>query len=201
LAKKAVQAEHGEVQSQVMEGGIQFTVDPKAYPLDLVYQAAFVFIDNYYCYLDRDADGLWQVSLKGKEPLAAEELTRVEGEFRNELLAQAVRATVAKQSGKVREMIVAKALWGAGGVRPGEAAVPTGKPDDGKRGQVDYSAQKEQEELDRLLAEIEADFEQDPMGIAVPWDEKYGKEGGPGKKEEGQAGGASATKDEPEKTS
>ena len=97
-----------------------------------------------------------------------------------------VRRKVAKQHGKVREMIVAKALWGAGGIATQQALRGVEQGEDVRLGDGGYDAQKEQEELDRLLAEIEADFEDDPTGIAQPWDEKYGEgdKAEDGKKEE-----------------
>ncbi len=179
-AKKA-SAVDGIVKVKIGENSIQWKLNPKVYPLEVVYQASFVFIDRAYLFLDMDDDKQILVQLKGKETLDEAALKALQGEFANELLNHAVRKNVAKQNKRIRELIVAKALFAAG--RPQElreisegmsgltssAAEPPRPWDD--------ATEEEQEELDRLLAEIEKDFAEDPMGIAVPWDEKYGEDG------------------------
>lgn len=157
---------------------VTWTIDPKVYPLDILYQAAFIFIDRAYMLLDMDKDKNIIVRLKGKEDLKKEELEALHGDFANELLNQAVRKQVAKDNRRIREFIVAKALFAA--ARPQELSEIVSSvsqdrtgPDEAQR-PWDEATQEEQDELDRLLAEIEADFADDPMGIAVPWDEKHG---------------------------
>ncbi len=178
--------ESGVLKAEIETNQVVWIIDPKVYPLDVVYQAAFVYIDRAYLFLDRSPDGELVVTLKGKGKLKKTELEMLLGEFANELLNQAVRKTLAKENHRLRELIVAKALFSAG--RPEElreivsAVTP---PSGGAGGEKqpprpwDEATQEEQDELDRLLAEIEEDFADDPMGIAVPWDEKYGEgEGG-----------------------
>jgi len=162
-----------------LDNAVQFSVNPKVYPLDLVYQAAFIFIDRTYAYLDMDAKGQIVVQLKGKAALDAPALDALAGEFRNELLNQAVRKQLAKENKRLRELIVAKALFSA--ARPQELrevmdSLESRRPvsEEPAPRPWDDATKEEQDELDRLLAEIEKDFAEDPMGIAVPWDEKYG---------------------------
>lgn len=160
-----------------LNGSIRFVLNARVYPVDLVYHAAFVYIDKYYVYIDRDPEGRLWVTLTGKEKLEEPELTAAMGDFANELLAQAVRKLVNKQNNKVREMIVAKALWGTGAVDIDKGlAYAERQEDQALRARLDDEARREQEELDRLLAEIEQDFAADPAGIGVPWDEKHGKQ-------------------------
>lgn len=182
-AKKAPAVAEGLLQVDVAANSIQWTINPKVYPLEVVYQAAFVFIDRAYMLLDYDAAGNILVTLKGKATLKKAELEALQGEFANELLNQAVRRTLSRQNRRLRELIVAKALFAAG--RPQElreimgAVSPNRAPGGGPAPRPwDEATQEEQDELDRLLAEIEQDFADDPMGIAVPWDEKYGDKGG-----------------------
>ncbi len=168
---------------------VTWSINPKIYPLDVVYQAAFVFIDRAYMLLDVSADGAWQVTLKGKTSLKQKDLTALQGEFFNELLNQAVRKKISKDTKSLRELILAKALFAA--ARPGEldqirenvAAPPRQQSEETVR-PWDEATQEEQDELDKLLKEIEEDFADDPMGIAVPWDEKYGEDGEKKKEED-----------------
>lgn len=160
---------------------ISWAIKPRVYPMEVVYQAAFVFIDRAYIMLDKDEAGDILVRLKGKEPLDKAALDALQGEFANELLNQAVRRSISRQNQRIRELIVAKALFAA--ARPGELDEIIQQAGAQEREQAekvrpwDQATQEEQDELDRLLAEIEQDFADDPMGIAVPWDEKYGEDG------------------------
>ncbi len=161
------------VKAGSIENGVVFSIDESIYPLDILKQAAFIFIDRCYVHLDREGER-FTVTLKGKEKLSAKALTALQGEFDNELLNQLVRKQIGRNNQKLREMIVAKALLSAtrrGTAQPVAQAQPQVRP-------WDDVSKEEQDELDKLLAEIESEFQDDPSGIAVPWDEKYGKDGG-----------------------
>ncbi len=146
-------------------------VDAKLYPLEAVYAAAYVFIDRCYVFLDRPlADGPIRASLSPKQGALDEEGARdMVGEFANELLSCAWRAEIARENRAVIEAVTAQALSGARGA-------PS-------------------------LAELEAfDFSDeafdDPLGIAMSWEEKYGKKKGESPK---AAEATDATKDGPAK--
>jgi His-Xaa-Ser system protein HxsD len=118
------------------------------YPLDAIYGAAYIFIDRCYVYLDApDADRV-QVSLVGRSELSEAELKALAGEFANELLSQAWRHEITEANRPILEAVAAQALIGAAG--------PPGLDD---LEDMDFS---------------EETFE-DPLGIAMSWEEKYGK--------------------------
>ena len=70
------------------------------YPIDVLYGAAFVFIDRAYVLLDRHIDAKdgksarYIVHLRGKGKLSEAQLRDIAGEFGNELLSQALRRKV-----------------------------------------------------------------------------------------------------------
>lgn len=68
----------------------------------------------------------------------------LEGEFRNELLAFTLRVNLSKENKKIRQYIVEQALFAAAEDNPVNSL------DDG------------------------LGYEDDPLGIAVPWEDKYG---------------------------
>jgi len=161
----------GSLKAAKGDNSLVFSIDESIYPLDILKQAAFIFIDRCYVHLDREGER-FVITLKGKEKLNAAALEALQGEFDNELLNQLVRRQIGRNNQKLREMIVAKALLSA--TRRDSAESPS-------QSQVrpwDDVSKEEQDELDKLLAEIESEFQDDPSGIAVPWDEKYGKDGG-----------------------
>src|SRR5580698_9183092 len=130
---------------------VTLKVDGAAYPLDALYGAAYVFIDRCYVLLDRPdgADGGWRVTLAWKkgEP-TADQLRALAGEFANELLSCAWRSQIARESRAMIESVTAQALGGA-----------MGPPSLDDLEKYDFS---------------EETFE-DPLGIAMSWEDKYGK--------------------------
>lgn len=134
------------------EGKLILRLDEGLYPLDVVYGAAYVFIDRAYVLLDRDGDAI-TVTLDAKGQVADDELRAIAGEFGNELLSQALRREITRENQGILESIVSQALAGATG-----AAVPSAFLDD-------------EEDDDDL------DFLDDPLGIAVPWEERFKKQG------------------------
>jgi hypothetical protein len=91
------------------------------------------------------------VHLRSKKAATEAELLAMSGEFGNELLSQALRRMVVKQNQKLIEEITTQAIAGAAGGTLPQDFLQAG--DDG------------------------LDFLDDPLGIAVPWEEKFKKSG------------------------
>lgn len=138
---------------------VELFVDPSVYPLGVVMGAAYVFVDRCYVLLDRTPEGRVRVTFTAKPGAPVESAEPLAGEFQNELLAQALRAALGERHEKVREALVARALFGAAPEQQPEAAAP---PTDAQLG-VDPS----------FLPASDDDYLEDPLGIAVPWEEKY----------------------------
>ena len=135
------------------------SLDPGLYPIDVIYGAAYSLIDRAYVLLDRESiqggpgvdakkSGRFMVYLRAKAKTHQAALERMSGDFGNELLSQALRRKVVKQNNKIIEEIVTQAIAGAAG-----AALPQ----------------------DFVEDDDELDFLDDPLGIAVPWEEKFKK--------------------------
>ena len=128
------------------------SLDIGLYPRDVLYAAAYVFLDRAYVLLDRDGTR-FLVHLRGKQPLDEATLRAMAGEFANELLAQALRHQVVRTNQKIIEDITTLAISGAAGY--GDAS--------------DQSA-------DAMLIDMQnpADdgFLEDPLGIATPFEGK-----------------------------
>ncbi len=127
---------------------LELEFDEALYPRDAVYGAAYIFIDRCYVWLDRPREGRVSVRLRLK-PDVERPLDALAGEFENELLAQAWRRLITDENRQMIESVTTRALAGAAG--------PPG--------------------LDDLLGmdiDDETAFE-DPLGIAMSWEEKYKK--------------------------
>jgi His-Xaa-Ser system protein HxsD len=147
------------------DGAVSLRVDGGLYPLEAIYAAAYVFIDRCFVFLDKADDGKTRVTLSPKkgalEDAAARELV---GEFANELLSCAWRSQIARENRATIEAVTAQALSGARGA-------PS---------------------LDELEAfDFSDDAFEDPLGIAMSWEEKYAKKKGE-KKDEGKDEGKPA---------
>ncbi|MCG8549030.1 MAG: hypothetical protein MI799_01360, partial [Desulfobacterales bacterium] len=103
-----------------------------------------------------NGNGKWVVTLRGRTDNAMETHDDPEAEFRNELLNESFREMLMEKSKTVKEIVVARALFGAGGF-PGEDPLAALDPE------TDFS------DIDRDFD----DYLDDPLGIAVPWEEKY----------------------------
>jgi His-Xaa-Ser system protein HxsD len=114
------------------------------YPLEVIYGASYQFIDRCYVRLEQADDGRIAIYLKPKPELDVD-IEALAGEFQNELLNQAFRRKVAKRTGKIRDMVVQRAL---------------------------YSAAPPQSDVEDMEGD-DLDFLDDPLGIAVPWEEKF----------------------------
>lgn len=123
---------------------IAVIINPKIYPLEAVYGAAYVFLDRAYLKLDGDPEKKILVLIKSKENYSKKKLENLASDFLNELLSYGLRYQISKNNRKIREYIVGTAILSALG-EGGEE-------------------EKNKE-----------DWQKDTMGIAVPWEEKYGK--------------------------
>jgi|SRR3989339_588027 len=123
---------------------IKISLNTKIYPKEAIFGACYVFIDRAYIFLDSRKKDEIEVSFKGKGGVSGKELEKLAGEFHNELLNYVHRINLAKANKKIREYIVERALY---------ASIEN----ESRKGEGD--------------GQLEFD---DPLGIAVPWEEKYG---------------------------
>ncbi|MCB9729150.1 MAG: His-Xaa-Ser system protein HxsD [Deltaproteobacteria bacterium] len=133
------------------DGKLVLSLDKGLYPLEVIYGAAYIFIDRAYVLLGKVDDTI-TVEIAVKDDADEAGLRALAGEFGNELLSQALRRRITKENQNILETIVSQALAGATG-----AMVPSAFEDD--------------EDDDDL------DFLDDPLGIAVPWEERFKKRG------------------------
>lgn len=142
------------------------TIHKSLYPKDVLFGTAFVFLDRCYVHLDMADEDHVRVSLRVKPGVSGQTAADMAGEFGNEMVAQAVRLRLAKTTEPVRTEIVKRAI-GQSLPAPQPARTPPPPPD-------------LPPEVAKILAEEDdnLDFLDDPLGIAVPWEEKYGKKDG-----------------------
>jgi His-Xaa-Ser system protein HxsD len=130
-------------------------LEAELYPLGALYAAAYVFLDRAYVMLEAPDPTHFRVTLAWKKPAAqvggGPALDRLAGEFANELLSCAWRAKIAEDGRSVIESATARALAGA-----------MGAPSLDDLEDFDFG--------DQPL--------EDPLGIALSWEDKYAKKKG-----------------------
>lgn len=139
----------GLVVADEQAAAVHFLVDEELYPLPAIHGAAYVFIDRCYVFLDRPEPARVRVVLTAKTGAAAPEALRaLIGEFANELLSCAFRHQIAQDNRVLIETATMQALAGA-----------MGQPSLDDLAKFDFSDQG---------------FD-DPLGIAMSWEEKHGR--------------------------
>jgi len=137
------------VSVDLQRSAARLEVDETLYPLEALYGAAYIFIDRCYVLLDRPQPGRWVVTLAPKSGGSdAAALRALVGEFANELLSCAWRHQITQANRAVIEQVTSQAIAGA-----------MGPPTLDELEKFDFSGET---------------FE-DPLGIAVSWEEKYKK--------------------------
>lgn len=129
---------------------VTLRLDATLYPLGALYAAAYVFLDRCYLLVDAPDASHFAVTLSWKRTGDGGDagLERLAGEFANECLACAWRGKIAEEGRAVIESTTARALAGA-----------MGPPSLDDLEGFDFG---------------DAPFD-DPLGIAMSWEDKYGK--------------------------
>ena len=137
---------------KIEQNSVVLNINPKIYPLEVVYSASYVFLDKAYIMLDGDPKKEVIVRMR---PKGKEDLEKLGGEFMNELINYGDYKNRAEQTKKIREMLLERSLI-------------TNDPS---------SVTQKKDEFDKVMDELEDDdYLDDPEGIAIPWEEKYGKD-------------------------
>ncbi len=96
---------------EIYEDHLLISVNPKIYPLDIVYSAAYTLLDKAYIVIDGDPD---EEIIAEIRPKNNEDLKTLGNEFNNELINYAVYKKQSEKNAVIRQAIVQRALLTAG---------------------------------------------------------------------------------------
>lgn len=135
-------------------------INPKIYPVEVIYSAAYVFLDKAYILLDGDPKSEIIIRIKPKNKEKDKELLGLE--FFNELINYADYRQRSEETKNIREALLQRALL-----------------TNDQSSLMDSTNNKEETdaEFEKILKTLDEDEDilDDPDGIAIPWEEKYGK--------------------------
>jgi hypothetical protein len=135
----------GERSAEIEVEGGRARVRAVGFALAAAMRAAYYRVGRFHVAL-AIADGAPLITLAPKRPLSDEDLAAAAEELARELPEAELRVQLLDANRADREYLFARALFGA------EAA-----------------------DQERMLAEVaQAGAGEDPLGIAIPWEEKYG---------------------------
>ncbi len=120
------------------EGYALISINPKIYPLDVVYSAVYILLDKAYLVIDGNPEEEIIVEIRSKEKNG--DVEEIGHELNNELVNYAVYKTQSEKNKIIRQTIIQRALL-----------------------------------TNNFEAEDNVDYLEDPEGIAIPWEEKYGE--------------------------
>lgn len=100
----------GEKQDNPLYSGCSalFSVNPKIYPIDVVYSAAYIMIDKAFILLDGDPETNIKVSIRCKNE--GQEIKQLVQEFNEELLNYSVYKVQSEKNKDLREIILKRVL-------------------------------------------------------------------------------------------
>jgi His-Xaa-Ser system protein HxsD len=120
----------GWLQPEIAGNIITLTVDERVYSVSTLLRAAYWFTDRTYIFISKPDEHTLRVHLKAKpatlEVPSPTSLPDIVGEFGNALLDFQLRESVEERTGKIRELLVTKALGEADLLRD----PPPGSPND-----------------------------------------------------------------------
>lgn len=135
-----------------MVKSITFSVNLEIYPLEIIYSTAYLFLDKVYFYMDKEQEDKIKIELTKKN--GSDNLEEIKNEFMNEMMNQAFRLENDEKTKDFKEILIKRVL--------------------------DFNENTDQDNIDeemleKILDDEDDDWLDDPEGIAIPWEEKYGK--------------------------
>ncbi|MCX6802461.1 MAG: hypothetical protein NT067_05125 [Candidatus Diapherotrites archaeon] len=132
------------------------SVNPKIFPLEIIYSSAYVFLDKAYFVIDGDPKTKIKVIMKAKKKIGKEKLEELALEFHNEMVNYSSYAIQSAKNQAVREAIIKRALATNLGEEAAEEIAGEEEKAGGKAEKIDFSEEKDL-------------YFDDPEGIAEPW--------------------------------
>lgn len=147
------------------------TIQTAIYPLEAIYGACYSLMDRAYFALEGDPRSKVRVSIRAKADPAPKGADLAD-QFLEELLHHAIRQKTVQSNQKIRDYIITQALVSA---QPASELTPEKVGPLKKEADAGIDQDLEQE-IEKLLSEVEKQGSQDdPLAIAVPWEEKFAK--------------------------
>lgn len=159
---------------------VKIDLNPKLYNLETIYSAAYQSIEDAFVFFDGDPDIEITVNLSYKDNKKNNEknLSELAKKFMNNLVNYTFYKINSKNKEILRALLLKKSFES---INLEELDDEAESPESDSEEKAESAEEKLSEEEESVFEEEEnleeEDFEfDDPEGIAIPWEEKYGKE-------------------------
>lgn len=88
-----------------------FSICTAIYSIDAIFKAAYIFLDEYYIFLDRRDNDHITIHITAKNNSSVILWDDIVNEFNNELLRQNCHYIIQRDSKNIRELILGRALY------------------------------------------------------------------------------------------
>jgi His-Xaa-Ser system protein HxsD len=103
-----VKTDNEQEKIRYSENSAVFRVNPKIYPVDVVYSAAYIMIDRAFILLDGDPEKEIEIMIQCKKP--GQEIKTLVQEFNEELLNYSVYKVQSEKNKDLREILLKRVL-------------------------------------------------------------------------------------------
>jgi His-Xaa-Ser system protein HxsD len=164
----------GNLEINKKEGYAMVSVNPKIYPLDVVLSSAYIFTEKNYVLVDGDPEEELVVELRPKDK--NDDLNILGKEFNNELINYASYAVQVIKNDQFRTAMIKRVLLTNSDKNE---CFNDNVDDEIEPWENDDQSNDIDDEIEPWEESDDDDDEDkpwfdDPEGIAVPWEEKYG---------------------------
>ena len=102
------------LQPDLADDVLTLNVDERIYTVSALLRAAYWFTDRTYIFVSKPNENFLRVQIKAKPPTLEApsrlSLADIAGEFGNSLLDYQLREVIEERTGKIRELLITKAL-------------------------------------------------------------------------------------------
>ncbi len=170
--------------SEQEEDTVILHLNPKLYPTDVINSTAYTFLDEAYIKLEGDPENEIKIRIKSKGKIKADELA---DKFQNELINYKEYKNNFQKNKNIRNLIIQRALItndpeiakiNQEQLKELETEMIKNLPEEdlGIKKPWEEDEENHEDPMEHLKdMEEDSNMEDDPQGIAIPWDEKYGK--------------------------
>ena len=140
--------------------GVEIKLDSSNYPKEAVISTCCQFLADNYIFLEKagSRDDV-KVVLTPKETSSTKALRAIKESFQNELISNVLRYNISQRNKDLRDYIIKSALVFSQGANAASGSAVADLEQDSKK----------------YLASQSDDWKEDPLGIAVPWEDKKKK--------------------------
>lgn len=144
-----------EHKTNIKKNKVTLKLNQELYPLETIYTVSYLYLDEAYFFLKKDDKNRIIIEITPKNKTDIENFAK---EFKNQLINYGQQILINKENSDIKKKILEEILFHS---VPKEKKIEQGK-----------KSELYDEELEMIDEELEID---DPEGIFVPWEEKYGK--------------------------